>query len=1339
MEGVLNMAINPHDDYESLAKLLYPSIEASGNVYYGQTRKLTIDEVFDKNGKGFHAHIESLKKDDSEKYDTYYCWELGPLSGVVRVPEVLPMVPMCFAKYELEINTDEIEHELHSGNFNSYERNVSAVYKGIKKTRGKSPVDDEADWDDANFYVKKEDDQKWYLYVALKDVANDEYVEREPYTYTAPPYEEGDELTFTVVSETSQENPLTISLISSGSITNKNIYDYSIDNGSTWNTLVADDSSSTITNLHNSSVIKFKYNSSTKSLQDSGSYLRIKITGVGDIEVSGDIRSLLDDPNKVKAYELYSFFAGITQIVSAENLKLPSGEVGRAGYSNLFNGCQRLVIPPKVLPAITLYDFCYYFMFSGCTSLKYAPELPATDLRNIESDPNPGFSYITQYYSNMFRNCTSLKYAPELPATTLSGYCYEYMFYGCASLEAAPILPAKEVPFAYVYNNMFCGCTSLVKGPVILAKNASLAGSYNYMFNGCTSLRIPPKIHTVMSSSSAYRALYEGMFEGCSSIKVSPAILTNVYALNSSTPKLFKNAFKNCTNLSKVYFYCTADNDYQYNESDFSNWLEGVASTGDFYHDGSIEFPTNSASGIPAGWNVHDIYAEYYDGSADFKKYGKDKQEVLITSGTDSDFNGRGKLSDKSTVNNMESSFNVAAHPMGTYNQDGSYNQEIWGYKCFNSPVAFRNGIYGEFGSLTSFDPSDINNAYGEPKGGIELACRDDNENRESVLRQHYDTYTENVEESKETCFELDARYSDKHSGIAAWTGELENNGCVYIAACASSLINPTNGPRIMLKSLTVNSNTYTIAQIDAGHIYLNGTVHANNIEGVIDNAKKLAYTSSDDDIRLEATSTGVTAYSSIVPGASNCNLGSPVRKWNTIYTNSLGSMDYGCQYANIRRIEVDFDIDDQIDQGISYQTHIENSRSVSIYSTRLDESFVYEEHPDDPYRKCAYVEADASDTGVVLGYSWSTDNHDKISNSVVVGESGITLSTHIDNSFISINGPLTVDGETVIDGAFFAEDTQVREFTAIDEALFRNNVFIEGNTETNGYIHVGDDLTVSGATSITGATSIASTLDVTGELSANGGIKLSGENASLYVTHSYEDYTYDKYDNFYFNIAGNNNRSEAGLHLQYDDYNKHVIAALSCGEADSNGDVTQYAQIALNSNDSSILMGPTVTVMANLAANVNAFSVVGNSHFLGKITSYSTESDAITGNLTGNVTGNLHGCIPYAIHEPNVSTITMPVGSMTLAMLQGGSIYIVYTGTNQGLNPTTAAGTAITIKEAGSYAVALRATTATTSGSNVTPTFRIGTDYLPAGNYVTLLALDSSGPIVTILMRVAD
>ena len=37
------------------------------------------------------------------------------------------------------------------------------------------------------------------------------------------------------------------------------------------------------------------------------------------------------------------------------------------------------------------------------------------------------------YY--MFSNCTSLTTAPELPATTLASYCYNYMFYGCTKLN----------------------------------------------------------------------------------------------------------------------------------------------------------------------------------------------------------------------------------------------------------------------------------------------------------------------------------------------------------------------------------------------------------------------------------------------------------------------------------------------------------------------------------------------------------------------------------------------------------------------------------------------------------------------------------------------------------------------------------------------------------------------------------------------------------------------------------------------------------------------------------------------------------------------------------------
>lgn len=58
---------------------------------------------------------------------------------------------------------------------------------------------------------------------------------------------------------------------------------------------------------------------------------------------------------------------------------------------------------------------------SGCTSLKQAPELPATTLEWL-------------CYLGMFSGCTSLTHAPELPATTLDYDCYRDMFSGCTNL-----------------------------------------------------------------------------------------------------------------------------------------------------------------------------------------------------------------------------------------------------------------------------------------------------------------------------------------------------------------------------------------------------------------------------------------------------------------------------------------------------------------------------------------------------------------------------------------------------------------------------------------------------------------------------------------------------------------------------------------------------------------------------------------------------------------------------------------------------------------------------------------------------------------------------------------
>ena len=70
--------------------------------------------------------------------------------------------------------------------------------------------------------------------------------------------------------------------------------------------------------------------------------------------------------------------------------------------------------------------YCYYRMFNKNgnhnTTLTQAPKLPATTLAD-------------GCYFWMFHGCRSLTQAPELPATTLASRCYRDMFFGCTQLN----------------------------------------------------------------------------------------------------------------------------------------------------------------------------------------------------------------------------------------------------------------------------------------------------------------------------------------------------------------------------------------------------------------------------------------------------------------------------------------------------------------------------------------------------------------------------------------------------------------------------------------------------------------------------------------------------------------------------------------------------------------------------------------------------------------------------------------------------------------------------------------------------------------------------------------
>ena len=204
----------------------------------------------------------------------------------------------------------------------------------------------------------------------------------------------------------------------------------------------------------------------------------------------------------------------------------------------------------------TLENYCYQYMFWGCTSLTTAPALPATTLAE-------------NCYSGMFYNCTKLTSAPpELPATTLASACYTSMFYGCTSLTTAPALPATTLAGS-CYNGMFYGCTKLTSAPPELPATTLKDYCYYSMFYGCTSLTSAPEL----PSTTLANGCYGSMFYGCRS-------LTSV----------------------TIYAETTAS-------EAFKNWLSDVSSSGTVYNNGFLDLPKNSPSGVPSGWteNIPEI------------------------------------------------------------------------------------------------------------------------------------------------------------------------------------------------------------------------------------------------------------------------------------------------------------------------------------------------------------------------------------------------------------------------------------------------------------------------------------------------------------------------------------------------------------------------------------------------------------------------------------------------------------------------------------------------------------------------------------------------------------
>ena len=435
---------NNHNDYEELASLLYPSIEASGNVYYGQTRKLAIDELFNINDGGFESNIKTIRRqtdsnEDGFEYISYFCWKFGPLNGRIRIvpcandnfifkfanfPELEkiynlddtyitndstdPIVGTLFVRYKILLNDNTVEHILNSGTFNSYEKLISLDTDEVKVyiTDNCDPTNvDNRDIDDRNIFVKRESDV-YYLFVKLCNCADIE--------------KPSDALYFINMND----GESTVKLVINGAL--QTDYEYYKSSIIGWEKYTAGD---VITLANRNDKVYFR---GSRSQQDFDNYIQFNLTG--KLSACGNINSLLSPDESIyknitdyttfetaNGQTFYRLFFNQTSLYDVSSLKLSTNKLSITCYGDMFFGCTSLINAPE-LPATILSDSCYMSMFCNCTSLNQAPVLQATLLEH-------------SCYMSMFENCTSLVQAPVLPAVFSADYCYRWMFDGCAKLN----------------------------------------------------------------------------------------------------------------------------------------------------------------------------------------------------------------------------------------------------------------------------------------------------------------------------------------------------------------------------------------------------------------------------------------------------------------------------------------------------------------------------------------------------------------------------------------------------------------------------------------------------------------------------------------------------------------------------------------------------------------------------------------------------------------------------------------------------------------------------------------------------------------------------------------
>ena len=328
--------------------------------------------------------------------------------------------------------------------------------------------------------------------------------------------------------------PLTLEAIEDGTtitITNPQALtiQYSTDGGTSW--ISSSSKPITISGVNAGATVQFRGNNTAYS---DGTVANSTIINCDkDCYGYGNVMSLVSAEAFSSNLALtannafYDLFDSNTHLKNHEtkDLVLPATTLTEGCYTYMFYKCSALTKAPA-LPATTLAKACYKSMFSNCTALVQACELPATTLKE-------------NCYENMFRGCSALTVAPVLPATTLADYCYSFMFYACSVLETAPALPATKME-PYCYGNMFGFCHALTATPALPATTLA-ENCYYRMFLGCKTLTTI----TSLPATTLSPYCYNEMFRQCPALTTGPSLPATTLA-----DYCYRCMFQACTALT---------------------------------------------------------------------------------------------------------------------------------------------------------------------------------------------------------------------------------------------------------------------------------------------------------------------------------------------------------------------------------------------------------------------------------------------------------------------------------------------------------------------------------------------------------------------------------------------------------------------------------------------------------------------------------------------------------------------------------------------------------------------------------------------------------------------